>query len=212
MLMETERLKLIITFILIYLSWDAYALAYPFIGQWSVNTLPYFLRLPLTSYSFEYSLVSWTVSHQCLHTLMRLIYNSSFSGSMFLTFLCSLPDKGLSKRLIRRYLLIFLILAVSFALFHIYAPHYVYHLPERYMPNNILTPPQFVFPSPHCAIAFVSLLTIWEKRNPLMIFLRVYLLLVPVSTVLLGEHWIWDVIAALFIALFAIKIEMGLRH
>ncbi|WP_457741285.1 phosphatase PAP2 family protein [Thermococcus sp.] len=202
-----KRLKLIILFLAVYLSWDAYALVYPHIGRWSANVLPYFLKLPLTSYRFEYSVVSWTVSHRFLHAIMRLVYNTGFTGSMFLTFLYTLRDERLSLRLIRRYALAFSILAVSFAIFHVYAPHYVYSLPEKYSPNNALTPPQFVFPSPHCSIAFVSLMTIWKRMDLLLIPLKVYLLLVPISTVLLGEHWIWDALAGFIVALLAVELE-----
>ena len=205
--MARERLRLLTIFVAVYLSWNAYALAYPLIGRWSVNVLPYFLKLPLTSCSFERSLVSWTVSRRVLHALMRLAYNTGFSGSMFLTFLYSLRDERLSWKLIRRYALTFLILEVSFALFHVYAPHYVYSLPEEYAPNNALTPPQFVFPSPHCAIAFVSLMTVRKKKDPLSKVLKAYLFLVPVSTVLLGEHWVWDVLAGFMVALLAVELE-----
>ncbi|WP_297519104.1 phosphatase PAP2 family protein [Thermococcus sp.] len=201
------RLKLLAAFVAVYLSWDAYALAYPLIGRWSVNVLPYFLKLPLTSCHFERSIVEWTVSNGTLHRLMRVIYNTGFSGSMFLTLLLALRDERLSWGLIRRYALTFSILAVSFALFHVYAPHMVYSLPERYAPNNALTPPEFVFPSPHCAVAFVSLMTVWKERGLPAWLLKAYLLLVPVSTVLLGEHWVWDVLGGLAVAALAVLLE-----
>jgi len=205
--MRKEHLKLIVLFLAVYFSWDAYALAYPVVGRWSVNVLPYFLKLPLTSYRFEYSLVSWTVSHPIVHRPLRFVYNTGFTGSMVLTFLYTLRTPELSKRLVRRYGLTFLILAVSFAVFHVYAPHFVYTLPEHYAPNNALTPPQFVFPSPHCAIAFVSLMTVWRRRDIFSIPLKVYLLLVPLSTVLLGEHWVWDAVAGFLVALIAVELE-----
>ena len=205
--MTGKRSGLILLFLAVYLSWDAYALIYPFIGRWSADVTRSFLHLPLTSYHFEYTLVSWTVSHPVVHGVMRLVYNTGFTGSMVLTFLYTLQAPKLSKQLIKRYGLTFLILAVSFAVFHVYAPHVVYTLPEHYAPNNALTPPQFVFPSPHCAIAFVSLMTVWRRGDPLSIPLKVYLLLVPISTVLLGEHWVWDAVAGFLVALIAMEFE-----
>ena len=205
--MRREKLKLLLVFVAVYLSWDAYALLYPFIGRWSVSILPYFLKLPLTSYSFEYSLVSWTVSHGFIHETMRVIYNTGFTGSMFLSFAYSLGDERLSWKLVKRYAIAFSLLALSFTLFHVYAPHRVYILPDTYAPNNPLTPPQFVFPSPHCAVAFASLMVLWSRKSIQATLIKVYLLLVPISTVLLGEHWIWDVLGGFLIALISAKIE-----
>jgi len=205
--MGRGKLELLAAFTAVYLSWDAYALVYPILGHWSVNVLPLFLKLPLTSCSFERALVGWTVSHGSLHWLMRLVYNTGFSGSMFLTFLYSLRDEKLSWKLLRRYALTFSFLALSFSIFHVYAPHRVCSLPEEYEPNNALTPSQFVFPSPHCAVAFTSLMTVWKKKDTLAEVLKAYLLLVPVSTVLLGEHWVWDVLGGFIISIIAVWVE-----
>jgi len=87
--MTGKRFGLILLFLAVYLSWDAYALVYPFIGRWSADVTQYLLKLPLTSYSFEYSLVSWTVSHHNLHALMRAVYKAGFAGSFWLPALYS---------------------------------------------------------------------------------------------------------------------------
>ena len=45
-----------------------------------------------------------------------------------------------------------------------------------------------------------------EKRRetlPLALFLA----LVPLSTVLLGEHWVWDALAGFMVALLAVELE-----
>jgi len=202
------RAKLAILFVLVYVSWDAYSLVYPAIGRWSLNITPWFLRLPLTSRGFEYSLVHWAVSHRPIHLLLRAVYNNGFTGTMVATFLYLLwTDVGGARRLVRLYALTFGILAVSFVLFHTYAPHVIYSLPERYAPNTALTRPQFVFPSPHCSIAFVSLIAVWRKKGPLAASLKGFLVLVPISTVLLGEHWVWDVIGGFGVALAAAAVE-----
>ncbi len=202
------RLKIILMFLLIYLSWDAYALVYPYIGRWSVNVLPYLLRLPMTSYSFEHSLVSWTVSHRCLHVTMRAIYRAGFAGSFWLPALYLVARKPQRAwNLARRFAIGFGILALSFVVFHVYAPHLVYTLPEHYAPNDWTARPEFVLPSPHCTLAFTGLITLIEFARLEALPIEAFLLLVPISTVLLGEHWFWDALVGLIVALLAVELE-----
>ncbi|WP_297065728.1 phosphatase PAP2 family protein [Thermococcus sp.] len=206
--MRGKRLKLLLAFLVVYLSWDAYALIYPLIGRWSVNVLSYFLKLPLTSYRFEYSVVSWTVSNEPVHRVMRAVYKAGFVGSFWLPAIYfTLTDEKRAKRLFRRFALGFGLLALSFALFHVYAPHVVYTLPEHYAPNDWTARPEFVFPSPHCTLAFIGLLSVLEERKRETLLLALFLALVPVSTVLLGEHWVWDVLAGFMVALLAVRLE-----
>ncbi|WP_456420458.1 phosphatase PAP2 family protein [Thermococcus sp.] len=206
--MTRQRLKLLPIFLMVYLSWDAYALVYPIIGRWSVDITGYLLRLPLTSYGFEYSLVSWTVSHGLIHGVMRAVYRAGFVGSFWLPALYFiLKSEEKAKRLARRFALGFGILAVSFILFHVHAPHVVYTLPERYKPNDWTARPEFVFPSPHCTLAFIGLLSVFDEKRRETLPLALFLALVPISTVLLGEHWVWDALAGFVVALLAVELE-----
>jgi len=201
-------LGLVLLFLAVYLSWDAYALIYPFIGRWSVDVTQYLLKLPLTSYLFEYSLVSWTVSHSFLHALMRAVYRAGFVGSFWLPALyLTFAEPERAKKLALRFAMGFGILALSFLIFHVHAPHVVYSLPEHYAPNDWTARPEFVLPSPHCTLAFIGLLSILEVRRKETAPLAVFLALVPLSTVLLGEHWVWDVMAGFLVALVAVELE-----
>lgn len=207
-MMVREKLRRLVPFIIVYISWYAYALVYPYIGRWSVDILPHFLKLPLTSYRFEYSLVSWTVSHRAFHAFMRAIYRAGFAGSFWLPALYFvLTQQEKARRLATRFALGFGILAISFLIFHVHAPHVVYVLPERYAPNDWTARPEFVFPSPHCTLAFIGLFSVLETKRKDAIPLAIFLALVPPSTVFLGEHWVWDAVAGLLVALTAIKLE-----
>ncbi|NJE54887.1 phosphatase PAP2 family protein [Thermococcus sp. 21S9] len=206
--MTGKRLRLILLFLVVYLSWDAYALVYPFIGRWSADVTRSLLQLPLTSYRFEYSLVSWTVSHRFLHAFMRAVYRAGFAGSFWLPALyLTFTDPERAKRLAFRFALGFGILALSFLILHVHAPHVVYDLPGRYAPNDWTARPEFVLPSPHCTLAFIGLLSVLEVKRKENIPLAVFLALVPISTVLLGEHWVWDAVAGFLVALVAVGLE-----
>ena len=206
--MTGKRSGLILLFLAVYISWNAYALVYPFIGRWSADVTRSLLNLPLTSYHFEYSLVSWTVSHHHLHALMRAVYKAGFAGSFWLPALYfTFADPERAKRLAVRFALGFGILALSFLVFHVHAPHVVYTLPERYAPNDWTARPEFVLPSPHCTLAFIGLLSVLEVKKKETVPLAVFLALVPISTVLLGEHWVWDAVAGFLVAIVAVGLE-----
>ncbi len=199
-LLTRRALETFLIFLAVYLGWDAYALVYPYIGRWSINVLPWFLRLPMTSYHFEYSLVSWTVSHGLVHTVLRRVYSLGFSGEIMVTFLyLFLRNPNDAKLLAKRYGVSMIILATSFVIFHVYAPHVVYSLPEGYSPGDWTARSEFVLPSPHNTLATVSFITLLERGGRLAIPLLVFIALIPPATVLLGEHWFWDALTGILI-------------
>jgi len=57
-------------------------------------------------------------------------------------------------------------------------------------------------------LAFIGLLSVLEvKRKETAAPIAVFLALVPLSTVLLGEHWVWDAVAGFLVALVAVGLE-----
>jgi len=195
-----STLEVLLLFLAVYLGWDAYALVYPYVGRWSINVLPWFLKLPMMSYHFEYSLVSWTASHRLIHALLRKVYSLGFSGEILLTFFYLLLRSPRDARLlVKRYAVAMLVLALSFITFHVYAPHVVYRLPERYAPGDWTARPEFVLPSPHNTLATVSFVTLLDRGGKGALPLLIFIALIPPATVLLGEHWVWDAVTGILI-------------
>ncbi len=199
--------------LLLYLGWIAFTVAYGLIQSHSRDITQGFLRLPLTSKSFVVSLVRFTHSIFPLYITLRATYYIGFTGSIAFTVFFVLiywKDLKASDELAMRYLLAYVSCGIIYSFFHVYAPHYVYHIPGFYLDNTYLTRQEFVFPSLHNTVAMINLLTIWRHRDKIWAKLLILLnLLIPFATVLLGHHWIYDAIAGIILALIIVKVTDG---
>ena len=196
---KNQRFKAVLLLLVAYLYWTGYSLIYPFIGRWSIDYTKALLTLPGTSHDFVLGLLLWTISHRTLYILMDALYRLGFTGVMFgATIYLLFADPRDAERITRNYFLAFLILSVIFSMAHVYPPHLVYpDLPRKYSPPGWQARPQFVLPSPHCTVDTVTFLVLFRRRDPLSRLLALLTALIPVSTVLLAEHWIWDALTGI---------------
>ncbi len=91
---------------------------------------------------------------------------------------------------------------------HIYAPHVVYNLPGYSSSNTLLTRQEFVLPpSLHNTIVTINILTVWKYRKKLGGKLLILTnSIIPFATVLLGHHWIYDVLAGMVLGTILSKV------
>ncbi len=200
-------------FILSYFGWIAFGVLYGYIGKWSVDITKYFLKLPLTSKSLVIGLLSFTKSLTPLYDLLKSIYYFGFAGSIgFMVFyvLLYLQDFQTSDELLARYIMAYCGAGAIYLLFHTYAPHYIYHIPGYSMENTLLTRQEFVLPSLHNTFAAINIMTVWKYRKRLGgKVLIVINTLIPFATVLLGHHWIYDVITGFLLAIAVSRVTNG---
>lgn len=196
---RNQRLRAIFLLLSAYLYWTVYSLIYPFIGRWGINYTDALLMLPGTSHDFILGLLLWTISHRTLYLLMGILYRLGFTWVMFGTIIYLLfVDPRDAERVSKNYLLTFLTLSGIFAIAHVYPPHLIYQdLPRSYSPPGWQARPQFVLPSPHCTIDTVTFLALLQKKDPLSRILALLTALIPISTILLAEHWIWDALTGI---------------
>nr|WP_209475399.1 phosphatase PAP2 family protein [Thermococcus stetteri] len=180
-----------------------FTILYGYIGKWSVDVTSEFLKLPFTSKDFILSVMATTKSIPILYNTMQAVYYIGFSGSIaFMVFylLIYLKDFQTSDELLARYFMAYAAAGAMYLTFHIYAPHYVYHIPG-YNTNTLLTRQEFVLPSLHNTFAAIHIITVWKYRKRLggKILLAINTL-IPFVTVLLIHHWIYDVLAGFLLA------------
>lgn len=191
-------------FILSYFGWIAFGVLYAYVGRWSVDVTDEFLKLPLTSKPLVMALLNETRSMVPLYALLKVIYYFGFAGSIaFMVFyiLLYLRDLRTADELLTRYLFAYAGAGVVYLLFHVHAPHYVYRIPGYPVENTLLTRQEFVLPSLHNTFAAINIITIWRHRHRLGgKVLVVVNTLIPFATVLLGHHWIYDVITGFLLA------------
>ena len=195
------RLRAVAILLLAYAYWNLYGLIYPALGRWSLNYTDLLMNLPGTSHDFVLGLLLWTKSHGALYLLMDVLYRIGFTGVMFGTtlYLIILDPEG-AEKLAKGYLTAFLILSAVFIIAHVYPPHLIYpDLPRRYSPPSWQARPQFVLPSPHCTIDTLSFLALVKRKDRTSRVLALIPALIPVSTVLLAEHWIWDALTGVLL-------------
>ncbi len=184
-----------------YLYWTAYSLLYPLIGRWALNYTDLLLMLPGTSRTFVLSLLTWTEAHHLIYRLMDALYAAGFTWVLMGTFLYLLyRDRNAAGRVAEEYLLGFLSLSFIFALAYVLPPHMVYPgLPRHYSPPGWQARPQFVLPSPHCTVDTISFLALIEERHRVSRLLALLVGLIPLATVLLAEHWVWDAVSGILL-------------
>ncbi|AFK23230.1 phosphoesterase PAP2 superfamily protein [Pyrococcus sp. ST04] len=198
-------------FIISYFGWIIFTLLYEYFGRWSIDVTEEFLKLPLTSKSLVLELLDITKSIFPLYVLLRGVYYIGFAGSigfMVIYILLYLRDIRTSDELLGGYLSAYIIAGVTYTLFHVYAPHYVYHIPGYPLTNTLLTRQEFVFPSLHNAFAAINIIVIWKYKRK--IGAKVLLLLntlIPFATVFLAHHWIYDVVSGFALGIAALKIS-----
>ncbi len=197
----TLRVRAILMLILAYAYWNLYSLVYPYLGRWSVNYTDLLLALPGTSHDFVLGLLLWMKSHALLYAFMDVLYKTGFTGAVLgVTVYLLLIDPQSAERLARGYLIAFLILSVIFVMAYVYPPHLVYtDLPREYSPPGWQARPQFVLPSPHCTVATLGFLALFRRKEKLSTMLALVVALIPASTVLLAEHWIWDALTGVLL-------------
>jgi len=195
---DPEVLTRLNAFIISYFGWVFFGMAYSVIGRWSVNVTNEFLRLPLTSRSLVVGLINFTDSIPPLHALLAFSYYIGFTGSIafaVIYLLFYLRDLEASDRLLTSYVLAYLSAGAIYMMFHIYSPHMVYHLRGFTSSNTLFTRQEFVFPSLHNTIITVNIIILWKYRHRwggrILILLNA---LIPFATVMLGHHWVYDVL------------------
>ena len=210
---DREVLARLNAFVIIYFGWIIFGLLYPIIGRYSVDVTAQFLKLPLTSYDFVVTLLSFARDHVLLYYFMKAIYFVGFSGSIGLTvafLLLYKKDFRASDELFIRYLGLYTVSGAIYCIFHIYAPHVVYNLPVESPAGTYLTQQEFVLPSLHNAIATANAITLWKHRgNNIAKIIIFFNLMVPVVTLFLGHHWIYDIISGIVLAFLISKLTEG---
>ncbi len=185
-------------FILSYFGWIGFGILYGYLGRWSRDLTPEFLKLPLTSREFVLSLLNFTKSIPPLYVTLKLVYYLGFAGSIAIIvayLLVYLGDIRTSDELLARYLIAYTVAGGIYLLFHIYSPHYVYQIPGYSMENTLLTRQEFVLPSLHNAFAAINIITAWKYRRRLGGKLLIAVnTLIPFATLLLAHHWIYDIV------------------
>jgi len=184
-----------------YLYWTAYSLLYPLLGRWALNYTNLLLRLPGTSRTFVLSLLTWAEGHHLIYTLMDALYAAGFTWVLVGTFIYLLyRDPAAAEGVAKEYFLGFLSLSVIFVLAYALPPHIVYpNLPRHYPPPGWQARPQFVLPSPHCTVDTISFLALIKEGNRLSRLLALLVGLIPLATVLLAEHWVWDAFSGILL-------------
>ncbi|WP_456454100.1 phosphatase PAP2 family protein [Thermococcus sp.] len=212
---DREVLTRLNAFLVIYFGWIVFGLIYPIIGKYSVDLTTQFLKLPFTSYAFVSGLLTFAKSHVLLYYSMRAIYFVGFSGSIALTvafLLLYKKDFRASDELFIRYLGLYTVSGAIYCIFHIYAPHVVYNLPVKSLTGTYLTQQEFVLPSLHNAIATANAVTLWKHRKDPIAKVIIFLnMMVPVVTLFLGHHWIYDIITGIVLALIISKLTEGYK-
>ena len=200
-------------FLLSYFGWIAFGVLYGIIGRWSVDMTSEFLRLPLTSRELVVALVEFTKAVPPLYSLFTVVYYLGFSGSIAFAvayLLVYKKDLKASDELFISYLMAYTIAGAIYLLFHIYAPHIVYHLPGYISDNTLLTRQEFVLPSLHNTIITINIVTLWRYRRELGGKLLILVnTLIPFATVFLGHHWVYDVLAGFLLGAVISKVTTG---
>jgi len=213
-LQDPEILVRLNAFFLSYFGWIAFGVLYGLIGRWSVDVTGAFLKLPLTSESFVLGLTGFVRSVKPLYLLFVAVYYIGFTGSIALAvfyLLIYLADTETSDRLLAGYLISYAAAGLTYLVFHIYAPHVVYNLQGFSSENTLFTRQEFVFPSLHNAIVTVNLMALWRHRHRLGARILIGIsVLIPFATVLLGHHWIYDVLAGICLGVLAYRLGEGL--
>ncbi|NJE53789.1 phosphatase PAP2 family protein [Thermococcus sp. 21S9] len=212
-LRDREVLVRLNAFILSYFGWIAFGVLYGYIGRWSVDVTREFLKLPLTSRSLVLGLLHYTRSIPPLYATLRGVYYFGFAGSiafMVLYILLYLRDLKTSDELLARYLMAYAGAGTVYLIFHIHAPHYVYHIPGYSVDNTLLTRQEFVLPSLHNTFAAINIITIWKYRKRLggKVLIAINTI-IPFATVLLGHHWIYDVLTGFLLAWAVSRVTDG---
>lgn len=205
-LSDPEVLTRLNGFFVSYFGWMAFGVLYGILGRWSVDVTSSFLKLPLTSRAFVVELVNFTKSIPPLYGLLTIVYYLGFTSSiafMVVYTLIYLRDLETSDRVLISYVLSYTFAGISYMIFHIYAPHFVYQLPGYTSENTLLTRQEFVLPSLHNTIITVNILMLWKHRRRLgakfLIFLNA---LIPFATFFLGHHWIYDILSGFALGAF----------
>ena len=210
---DPEVLVRLNAFFLSYFGWIAFGILYGVIGRWSVDLTPELLRLPLTSREFVVGLVEATKSVPALYALFSGVYYLGFSGSIALAVLYLLiykRDLEASDELLLRYLMGYAVAGAVYLVLHVYAPHVVYNLPGYLSKNTLLTRQEFVLPSLHNTVITVNMITLWKYRRELGAKALILInSLIPFATVLLGHHWVYDVLTGVFLGLIISKATAG---
>ncbi len=213
-LMDDKRfLERITVFILLYICWTLFTLAYNLIKPYSKDVTTDFLRLPLMSRSFTVGMVEMVKRMNLLYYFLSGVYFLGFTGSIGLAVFYLLfvrEDYRASDELALRYFLAYVTCGFMYSIFHVYAPHIVYHLNGYYPDNSGLTQQEFVFPSLHNTIAAINLITVWKYRRRIGGKVIIGLsTLIPFATVLLGQHWVYDALAGIGLAAILSKLTEG---
>ncbi|NJF24647.1 phosphoesterase [Thermococcus sp. Bubb.Bath] len=210
---DREVLIRLDVFLLLYFGWMGFTVLYDLIKEHSRDVTSQLLRLPFTSRSFV--VASLKVVHEVpgLYQFLHGVYYIGFTGSIALTVFFILlywRDLGSADELAARYLLAYSTCGIMYSLFHVYAPHYVYHIQVFSPDETYLTQPEFVLPSLHNTIAAVNILTLWKHRKKIWGALLIGLSsLVPFATVLLAQHWVYDALAGILLAMAIGKATEG---
>ncbi len=212
---DKEVLIRLDVFLLLYFGWMAFTFMYSFVEKYSRDVTGALLRLPFTSRPFVLSLISFVHSVPPLYYLMKGTYYIGFTGSIALTVFFVLMywrDLPLSDELAARYLLAYVTCGGAYMLFHVYAPHHVYHISVFSPGSTYLTQEEFVLPSLHNTIAALNILTLWKYRKNIWGAALIALnTLVPFSTLFLGHHWLYDALAGIVLAALIGNVTEGHR-
>lgn len=184
----------------------AFGILYGFLGRWSVDMTSAFLNLPFTSKAFVLEVIHFTKSIPPLYGLFTIVYYIGFTGSigfMVVYLLVYLKDLDTSDKLLASYIFSYIFAGMTYMVFHIYAPHVVYHLSGYTSDNTLLTRQEFVLPSLHNTIITVNIILLWRHRHKLGAkFLIIVNALIPFATFFLGHHWIYDIISGFALGTF----------
>ncbi|NJE04567.1 phosphoesterase [Thermococcus sp. M36] len=202
-------------FLMSYFGWIAFGIIYGYLGRWSIDFTGSFLELPLTSRDLVLGLVELTKSVPFLDPLFSAVYYLGFSGSIALTvayLLLYKRDLEGSDELFLRYLGAYAVAGVVYLVAHVHAPHMVYGMPGYTSVNTLLTRQEFVLPSLHNTFVAIHIITLWKyRKSPSGRALIGMNTMIPFATVLLGHHWIYDVVTGFLLGIAVSRFTEG-RH
>lgn len=207
---DVEVLLRLNAFLISYLGWMFFGVAYGLLGRWSVDLTGELLKLPLTSESSILTILEFTKSIAPLHALFNGVYYLGFTGSIAFAvayLLLYLRDLDASDQLMVAYLASYTLAGTFYLVFHVYAPHVVYNIPGYLTESTLLTRQEFVCPSLHNAIAAINILTFWKYRERRVAKALIGInTLIPFATVFLAHHWVYDVLTGFLLGFGAVKI------
>ncbi len=165
------------------------------------------LKLPWTEWSLYSNAYSIIHSVPALEWVLKKWYTVGFTSTLVGTaawFLVTRRPKDLDAELLGLAAMLGTTMTI-YAIAFVYPPHIVYGFNPIESPLMNLANHRFVFPSLHTALAvFLAMYFVWKEKHPLargILVLNGFV--TPFVTIVLVQHWVYDAISGILLALFS---------